>query len=211
MAPRAEERRRGRRSRRRYTTVTPRTGRKTGGRGGTCCRSGHSEPHGVVGENEMTRGPTGLLPLSALVLMMSLRQPSPTPAQTSSGDVPRQKGHPFSAREVQLRFVYSPYADYLFYLLYRNVNEFHSVWMLGASPFTSLEAATIAQPGCTRGCSRSRTSHGSSDTKEHICLSTNTSVLTGQSIHWLRRQSPRSRGQVAMRMTLKKHYVCSCR
>jgi len=33
----------------------------------------------------------------------------------------------FSPRKVQVRFVHSPYADYLFYLLYRNTNDFSSV------------------------------------------------------------------------------------
>ena len=33
----------------------------------------------------------------------------------------------FTPRKVHLRFVHSPYADYLFYLLYRNTNEFTSV------------------------------------------------------------------------------------
>ena len=33
----------------------------------------------------------------------------------------------FTPRKVRLRFVHSPYADYLFYLLYRNTNEFTSI------------------------------------------------------------------------------------
>jgi len=38
-----------------------------------------------------------------------------------------QSVHTFTPRKVHLRFVHSPYADYLFYLLYRNTNEFTSV------------------------------------------------------------------------------------